>query len=182
MTQRFLAAHPRCPLRGHRVYETKHRCDTPLISGPPIGGLLHFSVSFRFLPSSTPSPLRGPLPLKGTQEFVPMKRSYHFYSYHSAELATYGGQSSRDYSSLSHHRTYRSVYGGSILWAGIYSCLPFLPLPENHTQHSFSYLRQFRYFPTGSQSFDCILLQRMNVPFTVYFDRNRSVLPAFAVL
>ena len=91
-------------------------------------------------------------------------------------------QSSRDYSSLSHHRTYRSVYGGSILWAGIYSCLPFLPLPENHTQHSFSYLRQFRYFPTGSQSFDCILLQRMNVPFTVYFDRNRSVLPAFAVL
>lgn len=26
-------------------------------------------------------------------------------------------QSSRDYSSLSHHRTYRSVYGGSILWA-----------------------------------------------------------------
>ena len=91
-------------------------------------------------------------------------------------------QSSRDYSSLSHHRTYRSVYGGLILWAGIYSCLPFLPLPENHTQHSFSYLRQFRYFSTGSQSFDCILLQRMNVPFTVYFDRNRSVLPAFAVL
>ena len=26
-------------------------------------------------------------------------------------------QSSRDYSSLSHHRTYRSVYGGSIPWA-----------------------------------------------------------------
>ena len=115
MTQRFLAAHPRCPLRGHRVYEAKHRCDTPLFSGPPIGGLLHFSVSFRFLPSSTPSPLRGPLPpresvsrdfqvavaplqitfachLKGTQEFVPMKRSYHFYSYHSADLAAYHGQ------------------------------------------------------------------------------------------
>ena len=89
----------------------------------------------------------------------------HLSIYRSAELATCGGQSSRDYSSLSHHRTYRSVYGGSILWAEIYSCLPFLPLPENHTQPSFSYLRQFRYFPTGSQSYNCILLQRMIVPF-----------------
>ena len=30
--------------------------------------------------------------LKGTQEFVPMKRSYHFYSYHSGDLAAYHGQ------------------------------------------------------------------------------------------
>ena len=36
---------------------------------------------------------------------------------HYSELAASGGQSSRDYSSLSHHRTYRSVYGGSIPWA-----------------------------------------------------------------
>ena len=30
------------------------------------------SVSFRHAPSCTPSPLRGPLPLKGTQGFVPI--------------------------------------------------------------------------------------------------------------
>jgi hypothetical protein len=55
MTQRFLAAHPRCPLRGHRVYGAKRRCDTPLLAGPPIGGLLYFE----FLSDSyPPAPLR----------------------------------------------------------------------------------------------------------------------------
>ena len=55
MTQRFLATHPRCPLRGHRVYGAKRRCDTPLLSGPPIGGLLYFE----FLSDSyPPAPLR----------------------------------------------------------------------------------------------------------------------------
>ena len=55
MTQRFLSAHPRCPLRGHRVYGAKRRCDTPLLSGPPIGGLLYFE----FLSDSyPPAPLR----------------------------------------------------------------------------------------------------------------------------
>ena len=137
-------------------------------------------VSFRRSPSYTLSRCAG-LPLKGKQDVTGLPSCF---------LSTLNillnwppwAASSRDYSSLSHHRTYRSVYGGSILWAGIYSCLPFLPLPENHTQPSFSYLRQFRYFPTGSQSYNCILLQRMIVPFTVYFGRNRSVLPAFAVL
>ena len=52
-----------------RVYEVKYRSDTPLPACPPFGGLLNLSVSFRFLPSYTPSPLRGPLPLKGTQDF-----------------------------------------------------------------------------------------------------------------
>ena len=53
MTQRFLAAHPRCPLRGHRVYGAKRRCDTPLLSGPPIGGtrpaptfIYHYPTAF----------------------------------------------------------------------------------------------------------------------------------------
>ena len=55
MTQRFLSAHPRCPLRGHRVYGAKRRCDTPLLSGPPIGGLPYFE----FLSDSyPPAPLR----------------------------------------------------------------------------------------------------------------------------
>jgi hypothetical protein len=36
---------------------------------------------------------------------------------HTTGLRPMEMQSSRDYSSLSHHRTYRSVYGGSILWA-----------------------------------------------------------------
>ena len=55
MTQRFLSAHPRCPLRGHRVYGAKRRCDTPLLAGPPIGGLLYFE----FLSDSyPPAPLR----------------------------------------------------------------------------------------------------------------------------
>ena len=50
MTQRFLSAHPRCPLRGHRVYGAKRRCDAPLLSGPPIGGLPYFE----FLSDSYP--------------------------------------------------------------------------------------------------------------------------------
>ena len=46
---------PRCPLRGHRVYGAKRRCDTPLLSGPPIGGPLYFE----FLSDSyPPAPLR----------------------------------------------------------------------------------------------------------------------------
>ena len=38
------------------------------IKKPPIGGHFHIEYHFSFIPSYTPSPLRGPLPLKGTQE------------------------------------------------------------------------------------------------------------------
>ena len=65
------------PLEGNaakrqRVYEAERRYETPLPICPPNGGLLYLCVSLRYLPSSTPSPLRGPLPLKGTQGLAPL--------------------------------------------------------------------------------------------------------------
>ena len=77
MPQWFTRPNLPFPLEGNaakrqRVYEAERRYETPLPICPPNGGLLYLSASSRFLPSSTPSPLRGPLPLKGTQGLAPL--------------------------------------------------------------------------------------------------------------
>jgi hypothetical protein len=85
MTQRFLAAHPRCPLRGHRVYGAKRRCDTPLLSGPPIGGLLYFE----FLSDSyPPAPLRHFVALFAPLGSVSLDSLVALLPYESSSLAT----------------------------------------------------------------------------------------------
>ena len=84
-TQRFLATHPRCPLRGRRVYGAKRRCDTPLLSGPPIGGLLYFE----FLSDSyPPAPLRHFVALFAPLGSVSLDSQVALLPYESSSLAT----------------------------------------------------------------------------------------------
>ena len=92
MTQKFLSAHPRCPLRGHRVYGAKRRCDTPLLSGPPIGGLPYFE----FLSDSyPPAPLRHFVALFAPLGIVSLDSQVALLPYESSSLAT-GGSVSLD--------------------------------------------------------------------------------------